>query len=298
MSCILNGMSGPKRRLRTKHKSDITFAGGIYHVTQRAPGKEVLFIDEDDHLYMIALLKSASKQYKLDIFSFCCMPNHIHILTRTNENNLIIAMKTVFEQYAKRFNRKYERKGHVFCGTFAAALCEFDDYFLTISLYIHLNPCSAGLCHDPAHYRWSSVRAYTEMIKETFINRAYLFELIDANPDKARVIYRQMLEATRDLKIKKFIFKNEDSSAFKQKIVETMRRSENLKSIIERIFPHVVTNDDLRRLTLPKGRRLRNPDQLKKRSYIIQQLKSEGYSISDIAEKLNISRKAVYDSLK
>jgi putative transposase len=106
----------------------------VYHITQRAPGKEKLFIVDNDYLFMISLIKKASEAFKLNTFAFCLMPNHVHLLLRTKENNLVVAMKSVFEQYARYFNRTYLRKGHVFCGPFAAALCSDNEYFLTISL--------------------------------------------------------------------------------------------------------------------------------------------------------------------
>jgi putative transposase len=287
-------MSRCRRKLRTTHKSEITFAGGIYHITQRAPGKELLFIDEDDYLRMVALLKETSESYGLDIFAFCCMPNHIHLLLRTNKDNLIISMKHAFQQYARYFNRKYRRKGHVFCGTFAAALCQYDDYFLTISLYIHLNPCAAGICHDPSHYQWCSVRVYAEAIPETFINRKYLFELLDKNTNTARKIYREMLNATRDIKIKKFIFSNKDSASFKHKIVESLKRDEFFQSFLDRLFARVVCKDEIKIVTAAKGRRIRSHETLQRRRYIIEQLKAEGYSITDIGEKLKLSRRMIH----
>jgi putative transposase len=287
-------MARTKRKLRIKHKWEISFAGGIYHITQRAPGREKLFIEDSDYIVFISTLQKASKKFSLDIFAFCCMPNHVHILLRTNENNLISSMKYVFERYAKRFNLKYQRKGHVFCGPFAAALCDSDDYFMTISLYIHLNPCAAGLNYDPWLYKWSSINAYHEHIKQTFINRSYLLSLIDQDHKKAARSYVEMLKTVRHIKIKKFVFDNKDCIAYKQRVIEALRRNEAFRSITSRLYGRLFGPRDISEIVPPAGRRLRDKALLEKRRYIIQQLKAEGYSLTDIAMKLQLHRQAVY----
>ena len=115
-------------------------AGGVYHLTQRAPGRELLFIEEADYMRFLKLLKEASQKFELDIFSFALLPNHLHILLKIKGRNLAEAMKYLFQSYAQGFNKKYKRKGHVFCGVYRAVLCKTDAQLLVTSLYIHLNP--------------------------------------------------------------------------------------------------------------------------------------------------------------
>ncbi|MFA5389186.1 MAG: HTH domain-containing protein, partial [Candidatus Omnitrophota bacterium] len=45
---------------------------------------------------------------------------------------------------------------------------------------------------------------------------------------------------------------------------------------------------------LNKKGRLRNPESIKARTFLIEQLKSRGFNASEIAEKLNLSRGTVY----
>ena len=77
------------------------------------------------------------------------MPNHVHFLLRQNEANLHEAMRDLFSRYARRHNKKYERKGHLFGGRYRQAVCLDESYFLAVSLYIHLNPVRAGLVVQP-----------------------------------------------------------------------------------------------------------------------------------------------------
>ena len=82
-------------------------------VTQRAAGKEPLFLENSDYLFMLGLLKEIADKYSLRIYAFCLMPNHAHLLFSPQEDNLYDAMRDLFSIYAKKFNWKYERKGHL-----------------------------------------------------------------------------------------------------------------------------------------------------------------------------------------
>ena len=87
------------------------------------------------------------------------MPNHVHLLLSPTESNLYDAMRDVFARYAMMFNRKYERKGHLFGGPYRQAVCLDDSYLLAASLYIHLNPVKARPPRPSAALRLAGGRA-------------------------------------------------------------------------------------------------------------------------------------------
>ena len=43
----------------------------VSHITQRAAGKEPLFLEDPDYLYMLFLLKEISRQHAIKIYAFC-----------------------------------------------------------------------------------------------------------------------------------------------------------------------------------------------------------------------------------
>ena len=147
----------------------------VSHITQRAAGKEPLFLENWDYLFMLGLLKEIANNYALRIYAFCLMQNHIHLLLSPEEENLYDAMRDLFSRYAMKFNRKYERKGHLFAGPYRQAVCLDESYLLAASLYIHLNPVRAGVVLEPQSYRWSSCRLYVDYImRVTPQNRLYI----------------------------------------------------------------------------------------------------------------------------
>ncbi len=62
-----------KRYFRTKRK--LNTPGLISHITQRAAGREPFFIEDDDYLFMMGLLKEISEIHSLKIFALCLMSN-------------------------------------------------------------------------------------------------------------------------------------------------------------------------------------------------------------------------------
>jgi len=150
----------------------------VSHITQRAAGKESLFLEDNDYLFMLGLLKESVQNYSLNMYGFCLMPNHVHLLFSTTEDNLYATMQNLFSKYAMRFNQKYERKGHLFGGPYRQAVCLDDSYLLAASLYIHMNPVKAGLVSEPISYRWSSYRLYCdEDAPKSFIDPDFILGL-------------------------------------------------------------------------------------------------------------------------
>jgi len=140
---------------RAKHR--VIFAGGVYHVIQRAPGQELLFREKGDYFHFQRLLSQTSKNFGVSFICFSLLPNHVHLLLQLTEKNLSNSMKHLFESYAMHFNKKYSRKGHVFFGPFRAMVCDSDSYLLAASVYIHLNAFRAGLCETFDGYGWDSM---------------------------------------------------------------------------------------------------------------------------------------------
>lgn len=79
----------------------------------------------------------------VEILVFCFMPNHIHLLLKQIQDNGITKfMSKVGTGYAGYFNRKYQRKGHVFQNRFRSVAIKNDNQLITVANYIHANPIS------------------------------------------------------------------------------------------------------------------------------------------------------------
>jgi putative transposase len=104
--------TGKGRFFRSTHK--LNQAQLVSHITQRAAGREPLFVEDQDYLFLLGWQKDWVKLAEVGLYAFCLMPKHIHLLISPQRDNLYGAMRDLFSRYARYFNRKNERKGHLF----------------------------------------------------------------------------------------------------------------------------------------------------------------------------------------
>lgn len=286
------------RYFRSRKK--LIHAGLVSHITQRAVGKDVLFLDEDDYRSMLALMKKLSIKYEIKIYAFCLMPNHMHFLLCPGQDNLHIFFRDLCGIYAKRFNKRYERKGHLFGGSFRQSVVLDDAYLLTASLYIHLNPVRAGLIDDPRRYRFSSCRLYTtKEAPQSFVDSAFVLSLLANNQGKRISIYNELLD--RGISVES------------GNVLEDEQAVERLISFLKKSFPPFLSRQRKRvdKSTLLYSfepleekiadfenlRGLRKPESMKAKKYLVEQLLARGYTATQVADRLAVSRKTVYNIL-
>jgi len=99
-------------------------AGGIYHLTARGNARENIFRDEFDYVAFLRGLSATVERYRWRCHAYCLVPNHYHLLMETPEPNLSRGMLWLNGSYARRFNGRHERVGHVFQGPYRAELLQ------------------------------------------------------------------------------------------------------------------------------------------------------------------------------
>ena len=131
----------------------------VYHVVSRGVGHSIIFEDDADRNRFLEGLASIVADEGAEIYAWCLMENHYHILVKLEIEKLSAGMKRLGSAYALYFNTRHERDGHLFQGRFKSEPVDSDEYFLTVLRYIHQNPVKAGLS-STCDYPWSSYRAY------------------------------------------------------------------------------------------------------------------------------------------
>ncbi|MDO8522820.1 MAG: transposase [bacterium] len=86
-------------------------------------------------------IKSKRKRKKLvNFIAYCLNPNHYHfILEQLTNNGISQFMHRLGGGYSWQFNKKYQRSGSLFQGTFKAKLIYSNEYLLHLSAYVNLN---------------------------------------------------------------------------------------------------------------------------------------------------------------
>lgn len=127
-----------------------------HHVMARGNNKASIFLDGEDYEAFGRLLSARVERYRIAVYAWCWMHNHIHLLVRTIEGGLSLFMGALLSIYARRFNRRHGRVGHVYQDRFRSKLVASNDYLIEVARYIHMNPVKAGIVRRPELYPWSS----------------------------------------------------------------------------------------------------------------------------------------------
>jgi putative transposase len=146
------------------------FQGAIYHITARGNRRAEIFTDHKDYHRYLSILEDVREMFPFVLHSYCLMPNHIHLQIETTEYHIQDIMKKLHSRYATYFNERYDLDGHVFQGRYGSKLILADDYFLTVSRYIHLNPLEAQMVQTASDYPWSSYASYLNLSKNPHVD--------------------------------------------------------------------------------------------------------------------------------
>lgn len=194
---------------KLNYKDRQFFNNEIYHIVLRGVDENLVFKDIDDYyrgIFSIFEFNTANpvtireqrkiraqikevnrgktsvtegfvdKRDKLvEVLFFSFMPNHIHLLLKQLRNKGVTDfMRKVGTGYAGYFNRKYNRKGHLFQNKFFSVWVDNDEQLKTLFVYIHINPISlvepkwkeVGISNQEEvikflkNYKWSSYSDY------------------------------------------------------------------------------------------------------------------------------------------
>lgn len=133
----------------------------FYHLYNRGNSKQIIFRNESDYRRFVKLLylANSAEGFKTrthndtDIFTvergdplvyigaYCLMTNHFHVLlTPAVTNGISQFMLKLATAYVSYFNKKYERTGGLFEGSYRAKWADSDRYLKYLFSYVHLNP--------------------------------------------------------------------------------------------------------------------------------------------------------------
>jgi REP element-mobilizing transposase RayT len=103
-------------------------------------------------------LRSLVDKDQLRVHAWALMSNHYHIVVEPLDLTLSISLHKLLTGFACAFNRRKNRRGHVFDARFRSILVEKESYFLKLLAYVNLNPLRAGIVgslEDLNEYPWT-----------------------------------------------------------------------------------------------------------------------------------------------
>lgn len=119
-----------------------------------------VFFSESDYRTYVALLARQAHRHRLGVWSYCLMPNHVHlVVTPSTENGLARPLGEAHRRYAELVNRRHDWTDHLWQERFAS--CPMDERHLRAAIrYVLLNPVRAGLVEKATDWPFSSASAH------------------------------------------------------------------------------------------------------------------------------------------
>ncbi|WP_298148715.1 hypothetical protein [Flavobacterium sp.] len=148
--------------------------GNYYHIYNRGNNSINVFFDNESYRYFLKLLEKYTSPIA-DIYAWCLLKNHFHILvyiriekeikfdklkySTVEKAKVLDASKQfghLFNAYTQAINKKFNRTGSLFEKRFSRKLVSSSIYLKNLICYIHYNPVKHGFASKMSLYHWSS----------------------------------------------------------------------------------------------------------------------------------------------
>jgi len=167
--------------------------GCAHHLIQRGNNRQACFFDDLDYAFYLDKLKEASEKHQVSIHAFVLMTNHVHLLATLNDQYGISKMiQSLGRRYVGYVNATYQRTGTLWEGRYKSTLVDSEDYLLTVSRYIELNPVRADMVDHPAEYPWSSYRGNAMGKEIALLTSHFIYQQLGSTPKEQQQAYRAL----------------------------------------------------------------------------------------------------------
>ena len=157
--------------------------GTPHHVTQRGNRRETTFFEDMDYRLYRDLLAVASAKAGAEIWAYCLMPDHVHIIvTPRDADGLWRTFADLHRRYTAHINARNRWTGHLWQARFGSAAMD-EDHLIAAIRYVSLNPVRARLVERAEDWPWSSVRAHRRGKDDGVVTTAPVLERVGSFAD-------------------------------------------------------------------------------------------------------------------
>ncbi|HBB36527.1 MAG: hypothetical protein UX02_C0002G0024 [Candidatus Moranbacteria bacterium GW2011_GWC1_45_18] len=121
-------------------------------------------------------LNFRKKEYLVDIISYCLMSNHYHFVLKQNvEKGIERFLQKLGTSYTKYFNKKYQRDGSLFQGTFKSSHISSTGLLLRMAVYTSCNS-EIHKVSPAKNYPWCSFADHAGVKKSDLVKNSIFSE--------------------------------------------------------------------------------------------------------------------------
>ncbi len=158
---------------------------GLYHIIFRGINRQNLFEESADYEKMLEIIAEEKTIGKFEVYAYCLMSNHVHLFIKEKQaGDIKKLMHKILTKYVVWYNYKYERSGSLIGNRYKSEPIEDEEYFLTLSRYIHQNPTKANIVKTVEEYKWSSYQEYITQ-GTGIVDKDYVLSMLSLNADEA-----------------------------------------------------------------------------------------------------------------
>ncbi len=113
-------------------KERLILVGYPHHIVQRGHDRNVVFAEQEDYLYYLTNLLECKQALGIDMYAYCLMTNHVHLLLQPNERgrSLSALMKVVAARQTRYRNRLERRTGTLWESRYKSSPVDSNGYLL------------------------------------------------------------------------------------------------------------------------------------------------------------------------
>ena len=150
-----------------------------HHVTQRGNRRQKTFFCDEDYRYYIELISEFSLRSGTEIWAYCLMPNHVHmVMVPIEEDGLRSVLGEAHRRYTRYINFREGWRGHLWQERFHSFAMD-ENYLLSTVRYVERNPVAAKLCKHPSDWQWSSACAHLKGEDDALVRVQPMLDRID-----------------------------------------------------------------------------------------------------------------------
>ena len=172
-------------------------AGAVHHVVAQGNGRAAIVLDDLDRQRLLIGLARVVRAKGWRVIAYCLMDTHLHLVVLTPAPSLSLGMRQVLGPYARWFNLRHGREGHLFRSPFYSVRLD-ESHLITASVYVDLNAVRGGICRHPAEYRWGSYRAVAGLERFGLADPGLLLAVLGGDVETAGRRYVRLVDDAVD----------------------------------------------------------------------------------------------------